>query len=108
MNRKDFMKTTMAGLGSLIVLPSCVSDIKPYRFFTVKEANCVIALSEQIIPPDEEWPGATYAGVIDYIDKQLVEVFIEEQSNYRKGIQALQATCQNMFGKDFEATIIGL
>ena len=105
MNRKEFMKTTIAGLGSLIVLPSCASNINPYRFFTVEEAKCVIALSEQIIPSDDEWPGASYAGVINYIDKQLVEVFNEDQSKYRKGIQALQMTCQKMFDKAFEELI---
>ena len=103
MNRKEFMRITLAGIGNLIALPSCVSTFNPYRFFTVNEAKCVIALSEQIIPADDEWPGATYAGVINYIDKQLIEVFIEDQVKYRQGISALQLTCQEMFGKTFEA-----
>jgi len=96
MNRNEFIRIALAGAGNLILLPSCVRSINPYRFFTVDEAKCVIALSEQIIPADDEWPGATYAGVINYIDKQLVEVFIEDQSKYREGILALQLTCQQM------------
>ena len=102
MNRQDFIRITMAAVGNLIILPSCISKISPYRFFTDQEAQCIIALAEQIIPADDEWPGATYAGVIHYIDKQLVEVFVEDQAKYRAGIQALQLTCQNMFGKVFE------
>ena len=102
MNRNEFIRIALAGAGNLILLPSCVRSINPYRFFTVDEAKCVIALSEQIIPADDEWPGATYAGVINYIDKQLVEVFIEDQSKYREGILALQLTCQQMIGKAFE------
>ena len=102
MNRKEFIRITLAAVGNLVILPSCVSTINPYRFFTVTEAKCIIALTEQIIPADDEWPGAKYAGVINYIDKQLVEVFIEEQSKYRKGIKALQLTCQKMFGQAFE------
>jgi len=102
MNRKEFIKIALAGIGNLIALPSCVSNINPYRFFTAEEAKCVIALSEQIIPADDEWPGAAYAGVINYIDKQLVEVFIEDQMKYREGILALQLSSQKMFGDSFE------
>jgi len=102
MNRKEFMRITLAGIGNLIALPSCVSTINPYRFFTGEEAKCIIALSEQIIPADDEWPGATYAGVINYIDKQLVEVFIEDQAKYREGILALQLTRRKMLGKSFD------
>ena len=92
----------MAGAGNLVLLQSCAGPINPYRFFTIGEAKCLNALSEQIIPADDEWPGATYAGVINYIDKQLVEVFIEDQPKYRAGIQALQLTCENLYGNTFE------
>jgi gluconate 2-dehydrogenase gamma chain len=102
MNRNEFIRIAIAGAGNLLLLPSCARSINPYRFFSIEEADCVIALSEQIIPADDEWPGATYACVINYIDKQLVEVFIEDQSKYRTGIKALQLTSQKMYGKDFE------
>ena len=102
MNRNEFIRIAAAGAGNLLLLPACLRSINPYRFFTVQEAKCVIALSEQIIPADDEWPGATYAGVINFIDKQLVEVFIEDQSKYRAGIKALQLTSHKMFGKAFE------
>ena len=102
MKRKKFLKLSAAGLGSLYTLPSCSVRINPYRFFTLAEAKCIIALSDQIIPPDKEWPGAAFAGIVNYIDRQLTEVFTEEQIKYRDGIKGLQKTSLRMYSKLFE------
>lgn len=102
MNRKEFIRITLAATGSLIMLPACVSRINAYRFFTNEEAQCVIALSERIIPADETWPGASWAGVVHYIDKQLIRVFTEDQPRYRAGLQALQGTSRQMHNQNFE------
>ena len=43
----------------------------PYwRFFTAAEAKTVNAICEQIIPADN-YPGASQAGVVNFIDLQL-------------------------------------
>lgn len=102
MNRRNFIKKTTAGLTGIIVMPACVYEVTPYRFFTEGEARCVIALTDQIIPADESGPGAVYANVINYIDKQLVKVFTHDQSKYRNGITALQNNCQKLYRKKFE------
>lgn len=62
----------------------------------------MVALCEQIIPADEHGGGATEAGVIRYIDRQLVAVFDYDQLVYQKGIAALQANCLEMHGRRFE------
>ena len=90
MDRREFIKNSIIGLGGIMILPSCAGKISSYMFFTEDEAKCIIPICEQIIPSDENGPGATTAGVIFYIDKQLNEVFTWEQSMYRKGIAALQ------------------
>ncbi|HET8726382.1 MAG TPA: gluconate 2-dehydrogenase subunit 3 family protein [Alphaproteobacteria bacterium] len=42
------------------------------RFFlTEPEALFVAAAADRLIPPDETWPGAAWAGVPEYIDRQL-------------------------------------
>ncbi len=43
----------------------------PYRFFNAVEADFVEAAVDRLIPDDDEWPGALWAGVPTYIDGQL-------------------------------------
>ena len=93
----------MAGFGSILLMPSCFRQRSSWLFFTDEEAACMVALCEQIIPADEHGGGATEAGVIHYIDRQLVAVFDYDQVVYQQGIAALQATCLEMHGKRFEA-----
>jgi gluconate 2-dehydrogenase gamma chain len=88
--------------GSVLLFPSCLKQSNIYRFFTPEEAKCIIAFCEQIIPKDES-PGATDAGVIHYIDRQLSGVFHYDQEAYRNGIQNLQAYCNVKYGKTFES-----
>jgi len=45
------------------------------------------AICELIIPADED-PGATQAGVVHYIDRQLTGKFREHQKSYREGLAA--------------------
>ena len=60
-------------------MPSCFRKRSSWQFFTDEEAACMVALCEQIIPADEHGGGATEAGVIHYIDRQLVAVFDYDQ-----------------------------
>ena len=102
MDRRTFLTTGMAGFGSILLVPSCLSKQGPYRFFTPAEASCVIALADQIIPEDEHGGGATEAGVIHYIDRQLVAVFDYDQVVYQRGIDALQQSCLQLGSATFE------
>jgi gluconate 2-dehydrogenase gamma chain len=100
-NRRDFIKTASLAFGSVLLMPSCNFIKSSYRFFTTQEALCIIAVCEQLIPADES-PGATDAGVIYYIDRQLAGVFHYDQETYRTGIKNLQSYCIKNHGKYFE------
>jgi gluconate 2-dehydrogenase gamma chain len=102
LNRRSFLKTGVAGFGSIMLMPSCLNQSKSWRFFTDEEALVVIALCEQIVPADEHGGGATEAGVIHYIDRQLLAVFDYDQVIYQSGIAALQSTSLDLYGKRFE------
>ena len=101
LNRRDFIKSAGLAFGSILLFPSCLKQSGNYRFFTSEEASCVIAMAEQIIPKDSS-PGATDAGVIHYIDRQLSGVFQYDQETYRAGIKNLQLYCKKQFGNDFQ------
>ena len=58
-----------------------------YHFFSDSEARLLIAICEQIIPRDDT-PGATDAGVIFYIDRQICGPLARHQQSYRLGLES--------------------
>jgi gluconate 2-dehydrogenase gamma chain len=57
----------------------------PLRFFTAAEAQIIQAAAERIFPTDESGAGATEAGVIIYIDRQLASPYGRDKYRYTKG-----------------------
>jgi gluconate 2-dehydrogenase gamma chain len=57
----------------------------PLRFFTEQEARVVAAACERIFPSDATGPGATEAGVVIYIDRQLGGPYGRDKYRYTKG-----------------------
>jgi len=101
-NRRKFIGMLGAMYGSILLYPSCSrTTVSRYRVFTDAEADCLIALCEQIIPADHD-PGATDAEVIYYIDKQAAERFHGDTALFKQGIAALQEYCRTQHGKLFE------
>jgi gluconate 2-dehydrogenase gamma chain len=101
-NRRQFIKQSAVWSGALL-LAGCrrTPQLRPYRTFSPQEAGCLVALCEQIIPADDT-PGATEAGVVDYIDRAVAQYFPETRDRYRSGIAALQAYCRAECGGPFE------
>ena len=102
-NRRSFIKKLSILYGSILLYPSCAGDAPPFRVFTRGEADCLMALCEQIIPADHD-AGATEAGVIYFIDRQTHLRFTGDLPVFQKGIAALQATCEGEYGLPFEKT----
>ncbi|MEI6655007.1 MAG: gluconate 2-dehydrogenase subunit 3 family protein [Verrucomicrobiota bacterium] len=109
MSRRAVLRLSAAGLlgasfgvGTAIGLTRWVRTTpQPYRFFSAAEAALLIALCEQIIPRDDA-PGATDAGVIHYIDRQLCGKFADQQAAYRLGLAAFGKTCLQVYQMPFE------
>jgi gluconate 2-dehydrogenase gamma chain len=73
----------------------------PWRFFSEAEARLLIAICEQIIPRDDT-PGATDAGVIFYIDRQISGPLARHQQSYRLGLASFGRTCLQVYKTPFE------
>jgi len=92
MNRRELIELSTKSLGGLLiytfagapmVLSAQEGKVKvPLRFFTEKEARTVIAACERIFPSDESGPGATQAGVMIYIDRQLAGPYGTDKYRY--------------------------
>jgi gluconate 2-dehydrogenase gamma chain len=100
-NRRNFIRTLGLAGGSILLFPACNTVVSEWRFFTDEEAKLVIALAEQIIPTDDA-PGATDAGVVHFIDKQLAGFYNNYGAQYREALQELQRYCQRTFKTRFE------
>jgi gluconate 2-dehydrogenase gamma chain len=100
-SRRRFVKVAAIGTGSICLLPACSGTESSWRFFTNDEASLIDAIAEQIIPSDE-WPGGRESGVTNFIDIQLTGPYQRFRSAYRKGIAAIQESCNSLYKKKFE------
>jgi gluconate 2-dehydrogenase gamma chain len=96
MRRRDFLVVSATSMGGVLVyslngqLTRVSSQTKsrdqtleiPLRFFTQSEALIVEAAASRIFPSDESGPGATEAGVVIYIDRQLAGPWGRDRHRY--------------------------
>jgi gluconate 2-dehydrogenase gamma chain len=93
--RREFIVLPASCLGGLLIyslaglpirLESQEGEVRlPLRFFTSKDARTIAAACECIFPSDEDGPGATEAGVVIYIDRQLAGPYGRDRYRYAKG-----------------------
>ena len=94
MKRREFIELSANTFGGLLMYslagaPSGVSAGQgkvrvPLRFLTGPEARVIVAACERIFPADESGPGATQAGVMIYIDRQLAGPYGTDEYRYTK------------------------
>ncbi len=110
LSRRTIVKLAAAGLvggivgaGSTAIATRIGRTAKrAYRNFNDAEAALLIAVCERIIPADDA-PGATDAGVIRFIDRQLSGAHRRHGAAYRSGLEALRQTWQHLHQRDFPA-----
>src|SRR5215813_1800246 len=92
MKRREFIELSAKSIGGALVY-SLAGDAMivnaqegtvkvPLRFFTEQEAKVIIAACERIFPADESGPGATQAGAMVYIDRQLAGPYGTDKYRY--------------------------
>jgi gluconate 2-dehydrogenase gamma chain len=93
MRRRHFLTFSATAVGGLLVFTldrrpmrvhaqSAAQVRVPLRFFKEKEALIIAAAVARIFPSDESGPGATEAGVILYIDRQLAGAYGRDRYRY--------------------------
>jgi gluconate 2-dehydrogenase gamma chain len=66
-----------------LLISSRAQSVKvPLRFFKESEALDVAAAAARIMPSDETGPGASEAGVVIYIDRQLASAYGRDRYRY--------------------------
>jgi gluconate 2-dehydrogenase gamma chain len=95
MRRREFLTIPAAALGGTLLYTLAREPIRlqaqdgnvtiPLRFFTATEARVIAAACARIFPSDATGPGATEAGVVIYIDRQLAGPYGRDKHRYTKG-----------------------
>jgi gluconate 2-dehydrogenase gamma chain len=100
-SRRKFMQITAVATAAGPMV-ACVGSLSPWRCLNQDEARTLEAICERIIPADQD-PGAAWAGVVTYIDRQLTGPYRKLRKTYRLGIAGTNATSLALFGQPFAA-----
>jgi len=100
LSRRKFLQVAMATAAATGSGIGCGRAGTPWRFLTVDEARTLAALCDQIIPPDAD-PGAAWADVVNYIDRQLCGPLESLCASYRRGIAAVEKSSRTLYGAGF-------
>ena len=74
-SRRDFVKSALITISTATVAgkapATSVVEDNQQRFFNESEKEFLRSAVDRLVPPDERWPGAAEAGVVNYIDLQM-------------------------------------
>jgi gluconate 2-dehydrogenase gamma chain len=95
MKRREFLTIPATALGGTLLYTLGREPIRlqaqqgnvniPLRFFSAADARLISAACARIFPSDATGPGATEAGVVIYIDRQLAGPYGRDKYRYTKG-----------------------
>jgi gluconate 2-dehydrogenase gamma chain len=96
--RREFLKAGTVAAAATAV--ACGGATSRYRVLSEEEARTLAAACDQIVPKDED-PGASEAGVVVFIDRQLATRAKRDLARWRAGIRGLDASSRRLFGVAF-------
>ena len=71
-------------------------------FFNHDDAATIAAFTERLMPGAPDKPGASDAGVLNYIDLALSGAYADLQDFYRRGLAQLDAHCRKAYSGPFQ------
>jgi gluconate 2-dehydrogenase gamma chain len=115
-SRRAFLKGAAVGAGALasgaLVPDARAANAPPAMqmepagehhgaFFNGEESATIVAFTERLMPGAPGKPGATDAGVLNYIDLALAGAYSDLQEFYRHGLNQLDAYCRRAHNAAF-------
>jgi gluconate 2-dehydrogenase gamma chain len=100
LNRRAFLQAALTAAAAAGTGVACSRNRSPWQFFAPDEARTLASMVDQIIPPDQD-AGAVWAGVLNYIDRQLCGPFQDLQSTYRLGLTAVDQASRASYKRAF-------
>ncbi len=96
-SRRTFLEMTAAA-GAALAAGCATGKRGNWEFFTEDEAATLTAICDQILPADD-FPSASQAGVLNYIDKQITRHYCRHQRAYRQGLARANQLSQQQCDK---------
>jgi len=97
LRRRHFIQLAASAASATAV--SCGGG-SPWRCLSVSEAETAAAISDRVVPADQD-AGAAAAGVVNYIDRQLNGPLKKYRRMYREGLAGIESASLALFGKRF-------
>lgn len=103
LTRRQFVAA--GAVGSVAAAIGCKAGRqRNWEFLNDQQAATLGAICDQIVPADD-FPSATQAGVLDYIDRQLVRHYRRHQDAYKDGLERVDALSRKLLARTLsEAT----
>lgn len=98
LTRRQFMAAGALG-GAALAIGCSAARQGDWEFLSDDQARILVAICDQIVPADD-FPSASAAGVLTYIDRQLVRHYRRYQDAYRDGLERVQAMSRKLTGQD--------
>ena len=94
-SRRQFVfAASLAGAG---LAAGCRAGGSAWETLSAHEARTLAALCDQIIPADD-FPSASEAGVVTYIDHQLARPYRRHRAAYAAGLRQADVLCRDRYG----------
>jgi len=84
--------------GAALAVGCSVAKQGNWEFLSEAQARTLTAICDQIIPADD-FPSASQAGVLTYIDRQLARHYRRHRNTYRDGLAQADSMSRQRFGK---------
>jgi gluconate 2-dehydrogenase gamma chain len=97
-NRREFV-TAGALAGAAVAVSSTGCRRTSFGFLKEHDAGTLGAICDQIIPADD-FPSASQAGVLTYIDLQLMGHYRRHRKTYLDGLEQANELSRSRFGVD--------
>ena len=95
LTRRQFV--VAGAIGSAAIAIGCKAGREGnWEFFSLDQSRTLAVLCDQIIPADD-FPSASQAGVLTYIDRQLKRHYRRHQQAYRDGLARAEALATTRF-----------
>ena len=101
LTRRQFVAASALG-GAALAIGCRSRKTGSWEFLSDEQARTLGAVCDQIIPADE-FPSATQAGTLNYIDRQLIRHYRHHQDIYKRGLEEVETLSRGRFGKGLDA-----
>jgi gluconate 2-dehydrogenase gamma chain len=98
LTRRQFVAAGALG-GAALAIGCKAGRRGNWEYLTEEEARTLTAICDQIVPEDE-FPSASQAGVLNYIDRQLMRHYRRHRSAYRRSLQDVETASRKRFGAE--------